>query len=174
MAALMAPPVLLILQLLVSPVTDNTASSTESVYPSWSENTNTCGLVPDRMLWFRNLYLSNEADRTKWDNSPMCAPDETFQKVPNAWIGVCERDILRDEGVFYGEKMRKFGKTVDVVVYQNAPHAILAMDGKQTLILCWLFSADRVNVMRGSAQGEWSCDTQSLSSRLDDRMLMHI
>ena len=132
-AALMTPPVPLIFQLLVVPVTDNTASSTEGVYPSWSENIKTCGLVPDRMLWFRNLYLPNGADRTRWDNSPMFAPDESFQNVPNAWIGVCERDILRDEGVFYGEKLRKFGRKAEVVVYPNAPHAILAMDGEQTL-----------------------------------------
>ena len=65
----------------------------------------------------------------------MFAPDETFKNVPNAWIGVCERDILRDEDVFYGEKLRKFGKKAEVVVYSNAPHAILAMDGEQTLIL---------------------------------------
>ena len=63
----------------------------------------------------------------------MFAPDETFQKVPDAWIGVCERDILRDEGVFYGEKLRKFGKKAEVVVYQNAPHPIVIMDGEQTL-----------------------------------------
>ena len=134
-AALMTPPVSLIFQLLVVPVTDNTASSTGNSYPSWSENIKTCGLVPDRMLWFRNFYLPNEADRTKWDSSPMFAPDEIFQKVPNAWIGVCERDILRDEGVFYGEKLRRLGKKVEVVVYPNAPHPIMAMDGKQALTL---------------------------------------
>ena len=128
-------PVLLIFQLLIVPVIDNTASSTDSTYPSWSENFQTCGLAPDRMLWFRNLYLPNEADRTKWDNSPIFSPDETFQKVPDAWIGVCERDILRDEGIRYGDKLKKCGKKAEVVVYQNAPHQILAMDGKQTLIL---------------------------------------
>lgn len=136
----MTPPAPLIFQLLVVPVTDNTASSTESIYPSWSENVKTCGLVPDRMLWFRNLYSPSEVDWTKWDNSPMFAPDETFQRVPNAWIGVCERDILRDEGVFYGEKLRRFGKKVEVVIYPNAPHAIMAMDGKHSSIPCWFFS----------------------------------
>jgi len=110
------------------------------------------------MLWFRNLYLPNEADRTQWDSSPIFAPEETFQKVPNAWIGVCERDILRDEGVFYGEKLKKLGKKAEVVVYPNAPHAILAMDGKRTLIHCWLFLADRVDAVRGSVKGEWSCN----------------
>ena len=151
----MIPPVPLIFQLLVVPVTDNTA--TGKAYPSWLENIKTCGLVPDRMLWFRNFYLPNEADRTNWDSSPMFAPDETFQKVPNAWIGVCERDILRDEGVFYGEKLRKFGKKAEVVVHPNAPHPIMAMDGKQALRFCLFLPADRVNAIPGSVQGEWSC-----------------
>jgi len=125
----MTPPVTPIFQLLVVPITDNTASETESVYPSWSENAKTCVVVPECMLWFRNMYLPNEADKAKWDSSPMFAPDETFQKVPNAWIGVSERDILRDEGVFYGEKLRKFGKKAEVVVYPGAPHAFFVMDG---------------------------------------------
>lgn len=103
-AALMEPPVPLIFQLLIVPVTDNTASESGDVYPSWAENAKTVGLTYDRMLWFRNLYLPEGADRTKWDNSPIFAPDETFATVPNAWIGVGECDILRDEGVFYGEK----------------------------------------------------------------------
>ena len=153
----MNPPVPLAFQLLVVPVTDNSASSTGTDYPSWSENIKTCGLVPDRMLWFRNLYLPGEADRTKWDSSPMFAPDETFQKVPNAWIGVCERDILRDEGIFYGEKLRQFGKKAEVVVYPSAPHPILAMDGMQVLTLYLLFPADGVGAVPGSVQGERSC-----------------
>ena len=143
----MNPPVPLIFQLLVAPITDNT-SSTESIYPSWSENVKTCGLVPDCMLWFRNLYLPNEADWAKWDSSPMFASDESFRRAPNAWIGVCERDILRDEGVFYGEKLRKFGKKAEVVVYPNAPHAIMVMDGKRVLTLCILLPADKVDDSR--------------------------
>lgn len=131
----MIPPVPLIFQLLVIPITDSTASPTDEVYPSWSENGKTCGLVPDRMLWFRNHYLPNETDRTKWDNTPVFAPGKTFYEVPSAWIEVCERDILRGEGIFYGEKLRKFGKRAEVVVYPNAPHAILAMDGEKTLLL---------------------------------------
>jgi acetyl esterase/lipase len=130
----MTPPVPLIFLWLVVPTADDTASPAENVYPSWSENIKTCGLVPGRILWFRNFYLPDEIERIKWDNSPTFAPNETFQKVPNTWIGLCECDILRDEGVFYGEKLRKFGKKVEAIVYPNAPHAILAVNGEQTLI----------------------------------------
>lgn len=126
----MTPPVPFIFQLLVVPVTDNTASESGDVYPSWAENANTAGLVPSRMLWFRNKYVPDSANAKRWDSSPIFAPDETFAKAPNAWIGVGECDILRDEGVFYGEKLKKFGKQVETVVYKGAPHPIMAMDGK--------------------------------------------
>ena len=109
-AALATPPVSLILQSLVVPVVDTAVSHTDSVYPSWSKNIKTCGLVPGRILWFRNLYLPDETDRTRQDYSPTFSPDEAFQRTPNAWIGVCEGDILRDECVFCGEKLRKSGK----------------------------------------------------------------
>ena len=132
----MAPPVPLIFQLLVVPIMGNMTSSTERVYPSWSENIKTCGLVPGCMLWFHSLYLPNEADWAEWGGSPMFPPDETFRKVLNAWIGVCERDILRDEHIFYGEKLRKFGKKAEVVVYPGAPRAVMAMDGKRVPTLC--------------------------------------
>ena len=124
------PPIPLIFQLLYVPVTDNTADPNGTPYKSWSENANTVALVPGRMLWFRDYYLPNEADRTKWDNSPMFAPEETFKKAPPALIVVCELDILRDEGIAYGEKLKQAGVEVEVLVVKGCPHPIAAMDGK--------------------------------------------
>jgi acetyl esterase/lipase len=49
-------------------------------------------------------------------------------KVPPAYIGVCELDLLRDEGIAYGEKLKSLGVKVDVKVYPRAPHQILGMD----------------------------------------------
>ena len=51
-----------------------------------------------------------------------------FAKVPDAWIGVCELDVLRDEGIMYGEALRKAGRTVEIKVYEGAPHPIMAND----------------------------------------------
>jgi acetyl esterase/lipase len=130
-AALMEPPVPMIFQVLVVPVTDATTDSEfNSVYPSWLENAKGPCLAPARMLWFINFYLPDPEDRKKWDSSPMFAPDQTFAKAPNAWIGLGECDILRDEGMRYGEKLKSFGKEVEIVVYKGAPHPIMAMDGK--------------------------------------------
>ncbi|KAH8100677.1 alpha/beta hydrolase fold-domain-containing protein [Cristinia sonorae] len=124
-----SPPIPLVFQLLVVPVTDNTAGTDGIPYPSWLENANTPALDHGRMLWFRDNYLPNVADRSKWDNSPIFAPDDWFKLAPKAWIGVAERDILRDEGIAYGEKLKAAGVEVDIQVYKGAPHPIMAQDG---------------------------------------------
>ncbi|THH11216.1 hypothetical protein EW145_g796 [Phellinidium pouzarii] len=127
-AALSEPPISLSFQLLVVPVVDNTASALGQPYASWHENRYTPSLSPARMLWFRDKYLPNVEDRAKWDNSPMFAPEELFQRAPDAWIAVAELDILRDEGLAYGRKLEKAGRSVELKVYKGSPHPILAMD----------------------------------------------
>ncbi|KAF9822142.1 hypothetical protein IEO21_00136 [Rhodonia placenta] len=131
-AALAEPPIPLTLQLLVVPVTDNTATTSGVPYKSWAENQNTVALSPGRMLWFRDCYLPNEQDRLAWESSPIFAPEELFKKAPKAWIGVCELDVLRDEGIAYGEKLQKAGVDVEIKVYKGAPHPVMAMDGAST------------------------------------------
>ncbi|KAJ7366730.1 alpha/beta hydrolase fold-domain-containing protein [Mycena albidolilacea] len=123
-AAEASPPIPLIFQLLIVPVTDNTAS----VDDLWAENQLTPWLSPARMLWFRDNYLPNKEDYTKWDASPIFAPDALLAKVPKAWIAVCECDILRDEGIAFGKKLTAVGVEVEVEVYRGAPHPIMAMD----------------------------------------------
>ncbi|KAG6908209.1 hypothetical protein DXG01_005681 [Tephrocybe rancida] len=125
-AAERSPPTPLVFQLLVVPVTDNTTS----VDDLWAENKDTPWLSPGRMLWFRNNYLPNAEDLTKWDASPAFAPKELLAKVPSAWIAVAGLDILKGEGVMYGEKMQELGVEVETVIYESAPHPIMAMDGK--------------------------------------------
>ncbi|KAJ8495649.1 hypothetical protein ONZ51_g1622 [Trametes cubensis] len=128
-AAALEPPIPLVFQLLVVPVVDNTADTENGRYLSWKENANTVSLVPAKMLWFRNNYSPNKEDWTKWDNSPIFAPEESFKKAPPAWIAVAELDILRDEGIAYGEKLKQAGVSAEVKVYKGAPHPIMAMDG---------------------------------------------
>lgn len=115
----------LIFQLLIVPVCDNTASADTL----WKENENAPWLTPVRMEWFKNNYLPNKEDWTKWDASPTFAPVELLKQTPKAWIGVGEIDILKAEGVEYGEKLRKAGVDVEIVIYPGAPHPIMAMDG---------------------------------------------
>lgn len=146
MAAELDPPIPLKLAQLIVPVTDNTALHTEDRYPSWKENANTVWLDTGRMLWFRNFYIPNEVDRTKWDNSPIFAPNELLAKSPKTWVAVMELDILRDEGLAYGERLRRAGVPVSFKVYAKAPHQILAMDGMLSPITS-LRSADHAHLL---------------------------
>ena len=81
------------------------------------------------MLWFRNQYLPQESTWARWDASPLLAQDEMFRRVPRAWIAVTELDILRDEGISYGNKLLKAGVHAEIKTYKAAPHPIMAMDG---------------------------------------------
>ncbi|KAF7365336.1 Abhydrolase-3 domain-containing protein [Mycena venus] len=124
-----SPPIPLVFLLLIVPVTDNTAS----VENLWAENALTPWLSPARMLWFRDNYLPNKEDHTKWDASPSFAPDALLAKVPKTWIAVCECDILRDEGIAFGKKLTALGVEAEVEVYKGAPHPIMAMDAIRVL-----------------------------------------
>ncbi|KAF8208812.1 alpha/beta hydrolase fold-domain-containing protein [Mycena galopus ATCC 62051] len=126
-AAERAPPIPLVFQLLIVPVTDNTASAAPGGL--WADNALTPWLSPARMLWFRDNYLPNAADHTNWDASPIFAPEALLAKVPKTWIAVCECDILCGEGIKFGEKLREVGVEAEVEVYKGAPHPIMAMDG---------------------------------------------
>ncbi|TFY79656.1 hypothetical protein EWM64_g4355 [Hericium alpestre] len=128
-APALSPAIPLVFQLLIVPVTDNTASVSGESHVSWTENANTPWLSPARMIWFKNNYLPKQEDWTKWDASPIFAPDDLVQKTPSAWIGVTEMDILCSEGIAYGEKLKKAGVDAEIKVYKGAPHPVMAMDG---------------------------------------------
>jgi len=143
----MNPPIPVIFQLLMVPVTDNTAT-VEGPYPSWKECQNTVWLNLDRMNWFQNYYFPNKEDRAKWEASPMFAPDEMLAKVAPAHIAVNELDILRDEGIAYGEKLRRLGVPVEIKVHKGVPHQIMAMDG---VLDCAKGVADDITRVLGEA-----------------------
>jgi len=128
-AAQLYPPIPLTFQLLIVPVTDNTASASGVPHASWRENENTPWLTPERMLWFRRQYLPHEPTWARWDASPLLAHAEMFRNVPRAWIAVTELDILRDEGIAYGKKLQMAGVPAEIKTYKGAPHPIMAMDG---------------------------------------------
>lgn len=128
-APTLTPPVPILFQLLIVPVIDNTASASDRRYASWRVNANTAWLPAEHMAWFREHYLPHPEDRVKWDSSPIFAPDDLLSKAPRAWIAVAEMDILRDEGIAYGEKLAQAGVEVVVKVYEKAPHPIIVLDG---------------------------------------------
>lgn len=129
-AAQLERPIPLVHVQMIVPVTDNTAQTTGDPYLSWKECANTVWLNSHRMIWFRDFYVPAEADRKKWDCSPIFAPDHLLARMPSTWVAVMELDILRDEGLAYAERLRKVGVPVTHKLYKKAPHQILAMDGR--------------------------------------------
>ncbi|KAI0275098.1 alpha/beta hydrolase fold-domain-containing protein [Gloeopeniophorella convolvens] len=132
-AAQLYPQIPLVFQLLIVPVTDNTASASGVPHASWRENENTPWLSPAKMMWYRRQYLPQEQTWARWDASPLLALDVMFRKVPKAWVAVTELDVLRDEGIAYAEKIRAAGISAEVKIYKGAPHPIMAMDGTYRL-----------------------------------------
>ncbi|QRV90534.1 carbohydrate esterase family 10 protein [Ceratobasidium sp. AG-Ba] len=133
-AAQRSPPIPIVYQVLIVPVIDNAikedgTSPLPAFYESWVKWKNTAALTPERMLWFRNYYLPDKEQQTHPDASPIYQKDsKVWAQLPDAWVGVAELDILRDEGELYARKLREAGKTVELVVYPASPHSIMAMD----------------------------------------------
>lgn len=114
-------------QLLIVPVTDNTATVTSSeTYKSYEF---TAALPADKMLWYRKHYLPDKATWDSLEASPLLAPSETFAKLPRAVILVGELDVLRWEGEEYARKLNAAGVEARVELMRGMPHPFLAMDG---------------------------------------------
>ena len=76
--------------------------------------------------------------------SLLFAPDTLTARLPPAWLGLAELDILCPEGLSYADKLRAAGVPVEVEVYKNAPHPVMAMDGTSpSLRIDRVYSADK-------------------------------
>lgn len=113
-------------QLLIVPVTDNTASPENN--KSWKECEFTAALPAAKMVWFRDHYLPDISRRTEPEASPLFYEDG-WAEQPKALVVVGEYDVLRTEGELYAAKLRKAGVTVNLRVMKGMPHPFLAMDG---------------------------------------------
>ncbi|EJT78541.1 hypothetical protein GGTG_03641 [Gaeumannomyces tritici R3-111a-1] len=114
------------LQLLSVPVADNTADVDNNA--SWRENKLTPALPAEKMLWYRRHYLPDRADWAHPEASPLLWTGD-WAALPPAVIVAGELDVLRDEGVAFGERLRAAGVRADVHVLKGQPHPFLAMDG---------------------------------------------
>ena len=128
------------LQLLVVPVTDNTA--TPDTNPTWHEFEYTAALPAQKMLWYRHHYLPELLFRKDHEASPLFFPGEHFGKLPPAVILVAELDVVRHEGEEYARKLREAGVDVRLELMAGMPHPFIAHDavldeGKRGItILC--------------------------------------
>lgn len=122
------PP--LCFQMMIVPVTDNTATPESNTLKSWKENQFAPQLPASKMLWYRELYLPNGGDDlNNPESSPLFYSDESFAKVSPAFIAAGECDVLRSDAEEYAKKLKKNGINTELVIYKGMPHTVMVMDG---------------------------------------------
>ena len=113
----------LALQVMVYPVTNLSATDTES-YREFAEDH---FLTKVAMDWFRGLYLNGPEDaRSPWA-SPLLASN--LRGLPPALLITAECDPLRDEGEAYGARLQEAGVPVTISRYAGMIHPFFAMSG---------------------------------------------
>jgi acetyl esterase len=109
------------LQSLVYPVADF-RMGTES-YTTYATG---CGiLTADAMKWFRGHYLRTMDDASDWRASPVLALN--VAGVAPAIVIAAECDVLHDEGLAYGERLKAAGVPVERHEYKGMIHAFFGM-----------------------------------------------
>ncbi|HZO70904.1 MAG TPA: alpha/beta hydrolase [Ktedonobacteraceae bacterium] len=111
----------LIYQLLIYPVTDYYKPGT----PSYQENAEGYFLTREGMVWFWDLYLSNEGEALHPYVSPLQA--ESLSGLPPAMVITAEFDPLRDEGEMYANRLKDADVPVTYVPYQGMIHGFVGM-----------------------------------------------
>lgn len=110
-------------QLLFVPVTDLSTLDT----PSHREFAKGYFLTHAHMQWYRDQYLTDEAQRRDPDVSPLLADD--VSGLAPAYVAVAGFDPLRDEGAAYAEKLRKAGVLVSFRRHPGLIHPFVNSTG---------------------------------------------
>jgi acetyl esterase len=107
-------------QVLIYPATDFRMS-----HPSHSEPETDCLLTHSVIRWFRDHYLTCEADGENWRASP--ARVTTLSGLPPAFVLTAGADPLRDEGDEYAQRLREAGVPVEYRTYPGQFHGFITM-----------------------------------------------
>lgn len=82
------------------------------------------GLDREQLIWFRDHYVRNDEDRYNEYASPLVAED--LSGLPPAIVITAENDVLRDEGMAYAERLKKFGVQVEYACELGMIHGFFA------------------------------------------------
>jgi acetyl esterase len=107
-------------QILLYPVTDLAAETA-----SYREFCDGYLLTRESMCWFKDHYVSTEAEAADWRASPLRA--RSLAGLPPALIVTAGFDPLRDEGQAYAERLRDAGVRVDYLCYGGMIHGFVPM-----------------------------------------------
>lgn len=87
------------------------------------------GFILSKLLmnWFEEKYI--DKDQLKdWRAAPMLFKDLT--KLPPSLIVVAGCDPLKDEGIAYGEALKKAGNSVETITFDGQIHGFLTMGAR--------------------------------------------
>ena len=79
------------------------------------------------MSWFEDKYIDKN-QLNDWRAAPILFNDLT--KLPPSLIVVAGCDPLKDEGIAYGEKLKKAGNNVETKVFDGQIHGFLTMGAR--------------------------------------------
>jgi len=114
-------PIPLCAQGLVVPVV-----AMEVVSSSMSSNRYRYGLSTDSLITYYHLYTTSWEETFDPRVSPLFAPDEDLKKLPPGIILTAEKDILRDQGEAYGNKLRNLGVNITNIRANQTIHIFFA------------------------------------------------
>jgi acetyl esterase len=114
LAAVVANEVPVVAQFLMYPVTDSTHE-----LPSYEDYATGHRLTRDTMRHFHLSYAPDPATRATARISPL--RNQNLDQSAPAFISVAQRDVLRDEGVAYANRLRDAGVEV---MFQEVPGAL--------------------------------------------------
>ena len=114
LAAVVAKEVPVVAQFLMYPVTDSTHE-----LPSYEDYATGHLLTRDTMRHFHLSYAPDPATRATARISPL--RNQNLDQSAPAFISVAQRDVLRDEGVAYANRLRDAGVEV---MFQEVPGAL--------------------------------------------------
>ena len=79
------------------------------------------------MKWFEEKYI-NKNQLNDWRAAPILFED--LSNLPNTLIVVAGCDPLRDEGIAYGEALKKAGNKVEIKIFKGQIHGFLTMGAR--------------------------------------------
>lgn len=80
------------------------------------------------MQWFWDAYVPDSSQRGEPTVSPLQATPEHLRGLPPALLITDEADVLRDEGLAYGRKLRQAGVDVTSVRYEGVFHDFMMLN----------------------------------------------
>lgn len=104
-------------QVLLWPVTDANFET-----GSYEEYADGYFLSRSMMKWFWDAYTTDPAKRAEIYASPLRASLDQLQGLPPALVQTAGRDVLRDEGEAYAEKLDEAGVEVTATRYSSLIH----------------------------------------------------